>query len=193
MLAWSSSPICCLRTRSPVWLGLIFRAVVRNRGHKPSRPVWTAVVLMVLAACGPGATASTAPTAGPTAQPTAAPTATVHQISGTFTLGHLEDQVFSDTSCRGAGGYDDIGPGTQVVVKDDTDRTVATGSLVWKENKALTSSGPFIGVCVFGFDLENVPDAPFYSIEVSHRGALTYSRADLESRQWFLELTLGTD
>jgi hypothetical protein len=36
-----------------------------------------------------------------------------------------------------------------------------------------------------------VSDSEFYSIEVSNRGEVTYSRAELESQGWSLKFKLG--
>jgi hypothetical protein len=40
--------------------------------------------------------------------------------------------------------------------------------------------------------VEGIPDAKFYQVEVSHRGALTYSPSDLDQCGWKIELTLGS-
>jgi hypothetical protein len=72
-----------------------------------------------------------------------------------------------------------------VVVKDQTGSIVATAPL-----GTPLFDGPTQG-CVASFTVENVPDAPFYSIEVGHRGAITYSNADLAAKDWHVDLTLG--
>jgi hypothetical protein len=36
-----------------------------------------------------------------------------------------------------------------------------------------------------------VSDAEFYSIEVSRRGELNFSKADLESKGWLVQLKIG--
>jgi hypothetical protein len=88
-------------------------------------------------------------------------------------------------SCTGEGGYDDIRAGAAVIVKDESGKVLATGSL---------GSGKITdpATCEFSFSLADVPDAKFYQIEVSHRGALTYSRDDLDKRGWKVEFTLGS-
>ena len=45
--------------------------------------------------------------------------------------------------------------------------------------------------CQFDFDLGEVPDAEFYSPQISHRDGPTYSYDDLEAAGWTMELTLG--
>jgi hypothetical protein len=37
-----------------------------------------------------------------------------------------------------------------------------------------------------------VPDANFYQVEVSHRGAVTYSKDDMDKRQWIIAVELGS-
>lgn len=44
---------------------------------------------------------------------------------------------------------------------------------------------------MFRFTPIAVPAAAFYSVEVSHRGAITYSRADMLASGWTVALTLG--
>lgn len=59
----------------------------------------------------------------------------------------------------------------------------------WSDLAAETKKTVLWGACQFSFEVE-VPDASFYSVEVSHRGAVNYSRADLEAAAWTLDLTL---
>lgn len=91
------------------------------------------------------------------------------------------------TNCRGTGGYGDIASGTSVTVRDQAGTIIATGQLY----SGTYNSKPLAKACTFAFLVPAIPDAPFYTVEVSHRGPLTYSRADLESREWKVDLTLG--
>lgn len=77
------------------------------------------------------------------------------------------------TSCFGSGGYDDISGGAPVAVRVDG-KTVALGRL---------ADGKVDGYrCTFAFLIQDVPAGlGFYTIEVSHRGGLTYTEADLRS------------
>lgn len=79
----------------------------------------------------------------------------------------------SGGSCYTYGGYDDIAYGTTVTVRDPADAIVAIGSL-----DAGTAES---GSCVFDFTVPDVPESSFYSVEVSKRGPLTYSSADIEN------------
>lgn len=130
-----------------------------------------ALICLALAACGTAAT----------------PTPSTHDIMGTLTL-HNDGPVYqSATTCAGDGGFDDIDSRTlQAVAKDDKGVIVGTAGM--------TSTRPGDAQndeCYMSFTLKALPDAPFYSIEVGHRGAVTYSKTDLESRGWAIDLTIG--
>ncbi|MEX2253839.1 MAG: zinc ribbon domain-containing protein [Acidimicrobiia bacterium] len=103
------------------------------------------------------------------------------RVSGTFTL---FDQDTADLDCIGTGGYNDIGPGTEVRVSDEGGTVLATGAL--GSGKDLEGLG-----CIYRFSLKTVPDANFYEFEVAHRGGITYSRAKLENQEWRVDLSLG--
>jgi hypothetical protein len=79
------------------------------------------------------------------------------------------------------GGYNDIVAGAQVVIEDGTGSTLATTDL----------RGGTLGMhgCTFTFEAD-VLDAPFYRITVTHRGAVTYSRDDMERSGWHADLKL---
>jgi hypothetical protein len=81
------------------------------------------------------------------------------------------------------GGYSDISDGAQVAVADSTGKTLALGEL----------SGGTYGPdgIVFSFHVDDVPDADIYSIEVTHRGAVKFSRKQLESDDWTVGLKIG--
>ena len=95
----------------------------------------------------------------------------------------------SGEPCSGRGGYSDMGTGTQVVVKDGNGSVIATGHPTGG-TATITDTGEE-GTCIFSWNVEGVPDSDFYSVEVSHRGAITYSKADMESNNWTLALALG--
>ena len=143
------------------------------------------LALGIVAGCGGGSSEPT-PTATPTAPPTRA-------LNGTMTLDNGFIPSGSDANakvgrnCRGEGGYDDIQEGTQVTVRDETDAIIGTGRL---SQGKLTASG-FFGKCRFEFTIRDVPEAGFYTIEVSRRGGLTYSAEELDGLSWMVAFTLG--
>lgn len=148
------------------------------------------LLLAVLTACGGGAAASATPSG--------------HTLTGTMTLTDAgafaldlpqpgpTAQVFNGPSptptptpdCQGSGGYSDLQAGAQVIVRDASEKTIAKGTL--KPGLPLDAD-----TCRFGFSVSGIPDSDFYSVEVSHRGALTYSAKDLDATGWALDLTIG--
>lgn len=109
-----------------------------------------------------------------------------HTLTGTFTLTADNSSFDVDVTvptCKGNGGYADFRPGMSVAVKDQSSTIIASGVTVFDHWES--------GHCRLAFSVANVPDVPFYSIEVGRRGALTYSRDDLASKNWAVVLTLG--
>lgn len=132
------------------------------------------VSLILLVACMP--TASATPKGSPTPGPDA--------LSGTLVLADFDGwEETGATGCTGTGGYSDISEGAAVTVKDQDGRIIATSSL-GKSHATSTT-------CEFQFVITPLPRADFYSIEVSHRGEVTYSKADLQAQDWTVALTLG--
>lgn len=142
-------------------------------GFNPGFPrlhVAALVLSTALAACG-----------GTASRPTARP------IDGTMSLtGRQSVNDNHKTRCKGIGGYDDIREGAPVVVKDQAGTVIATGAL-GAGAYDINGDPP----CVFAFSVPAVPDATFYTIEVSHRGGLTYSYAEMAARNWTVAFTLG--
>jgi hypothetical protein len=99
-------------------------------------------------------------------------------VSGTMTL--VDDTGFTGTStCEGTGGYSDIAAGAEVVVADDSGKTLAITDLT---DGTVTAEG-----CEFFFTTTVPAGLGFYSVTVTHRGIIKYSEADIASPS----LTLG--
>jgi len=107
-------------------------------------------------------------------------------VPGGLTEGGLEGGA--GQVCVMDGGYSDVREGAQVVVSDDKSTTIAIGRLgggrlvlpdpdYWSTRK-----------CVFPFTVSAPAGHPFYGVEVSHRGRLQYTAAQLAVP---LALTLG--
>jgi hypothetical protein len=79
--------------------------------------------------------------------------------------------------------YDDVDARATVTVKD------GAGSIVGVSKLEAVISTTF-DYCLFPFSV-TVSDAEFYSIEVSRRGELNFSKADLESKGWLVQLKIG--
>lgn len=114
---------------------------------------------------------------------TAVPTAAL-KVDGSVTVVGQSPQVVTqdELTCQGGGGYDDIRQGAQVVVSDSAGKTVALGQLgagSWKRG---------VG-CIFLFTVADVPAGEkFYGLEVSHRGRVQYTAAQLAAP---VELSIG--
>ena len=111
-----------------------------------------------------------------------------HTVQGDFLLtdtsttgGGIDD---SGVSCQGDGGYSDIGPGTNVTVKNEKGELLATTTLG-------TGSGGST-YCEFKFMLTVPDNAKFYTFEVGRRGELSYSHDEMDSSGWSVGASLGS-
>ncbi len=92
-------------------------------------------------------------------------------------------------SCYGTGGFSDMKPGAQVVVKDAAGKIIAQGAL---GDGVHPTSEKYAGVvCEFPLTVENVPDSDFYQVSVGHRGEISHTRAEMEQSGWTVGFTLG--
>jgi hypothetical protein len=106
-----------------------------------------------------------------------------HTVKGYLSL--QDSAVFMGKACEGAGGYTDLGEGTPVVVRDGDGEIIGTGR--FSEGKGAGVRSGAIGIpsaCVFAFKVKHVPDADMYSFQMSHRGGVVYTHAELEENNW---------
>lgn len=153
----------------------------RSAGGEVGRRTWRLVVTGCLA------TALLAGCGGAAATPSPSPSPETHTISGELVLTSASILPLS-TGCKGIGGYSDMDRGAPVTVKDEAGTIVATGTL---GHGLPDNSNALSKVCRFPFFVTGVPVAAFYSVEVSRRGALTYSLAEMTARGWAVTFTLG--
>lgn len=136
--------------------------------------------LVALTGCGGNGGSADEP---PATKPAATATSETFAVYGTLELrGDAEVGAPVGSPCSGAGGYDDIHGGAQVVVRDATSKEVGLGELAdGMRNEA--------GWCQFVINMRGVPlgEGEIYKIEVSGRGEIAFNLEDSES----LELTLG--
>lgn len=129
-------------------------------------------------------------------------------------------KVMWDTpQCAGKKGYADLALGASVTVRDQSGSIVATGSVdetewgepwtehfdgvegtpaedygygltteAWEGIPGWTST---YALCNLKFTVADVPQADFYTVELAHRGEVPVSRADLDSQDWHMALSLG--
>jgi hypothetical protein len=118
----------------------------------------------------------------------ATPTTTTqgrHVITGRFLLSGMEgEDFFADGGgCQGTRGYDDVEPGLQVTISDQSGTVIGTGTL---DSGRVLETG-----CVFRFEVNNIPVASFYKVAVGRRGEISYSLDQMKQASWSVELSLG--
>jgi len=105
-----------------------------------------------------------------------------HTMRGDLALS-ASNTLSPGDGCSGEGGYDDIHNGTQVVLEDESGKTLATGSF---------GPGTFEGeACVFTFSFQDVPKAAYYRVHSGSRGVLQYSYQEMVNANWSVHLSLG--
>ena len=98
-------------------------------------------------------------------------------VSGSFELADSAglDAIASDgTSCAGANGYSDVGPGTPVTVKNGKGETLAATTL--GQGKGSITS------CTFSFSFPITEGQDRYIVSVGHRGEFSYNFGQLQAR-----------
>jgi hypothetical protein len=110
------------------------------------------------------------------------PSATDEKFSAGGSLLVFDHVVKVDDRCEGSGGFMDIHPGAQVVIRDASGKTVGVGVLdsgyVPPEFRDLEYPGT-AGACSWNFKIGDIPSgAGPYSVEVAHRGEVTFAEAD---------------
>lgn len=150
---------------------------------RPRRSVWliagaAACAVVGLAIGGAYALGGTNPVAGAGPSKSASPAAKKLTIAGDFTL-QLTEFAWDKNppTCWGRNGYDDIRQGAQVVITDSTGATVGVGQLSAGEPSVVSDRAT---KCVLRWQVPDIPDgSDFYAVEVSHRGKVQYSRAEV--------------
>jgi hypothetical protein len=106
-----------------------------------------------------------------------------HTVTGSMSLTTGSD-LTTGASCEGSGGYSDVASGTQVVIEDDSGKTLATSEY---------GPGVFDGTsCVFEFTFNDVAKSAFYRVHSgSNRGVVQYSYKQMVDNNWSVSLTLG--
>ena len=112
-----------------------------------------------------------------------------HTLTGSLSLSDSSSfgSLNPGDSCQGSDGYDDIVPGAQVVVTDQSGKTLQTGVL---------GAGSYDGSsCDFDLKISNLPDASFYRLQIGRetRGTMQYSLSEMKRNHWQVSLTLGDD
>ena len=114
----------------------------------------------------------------------------VHRLDGTYTVhGIFRHRNYGAPCVAADAGYADIHAGTPVVARDTSGAVVGSATL----GDGVLRQQPLRGRdddCLFRFSL-TVPGRAEYRIEVSSRGTVAFSQADLERSHWTANLTIG--
>jgi len=108
-----------------------------------------------------------------------------HLITGTITVNgtNMASGVLDGACVWSPETFGDIKVGARVTVKDGTGTIIGNS---WIEKPIFVSGAS----CVYPYSV-TVSDAESYSVEVGRGRAEYYSKVDLESQGWKIELTLG--
>ena len=130
---------------------------------------------------------------GTTSASAQAPQATQPLASSHNILGTLEVDYPTATAVDGPGAPCNVPPdwgnesiGDQVVIRDGTGTTLATGSL----NASSVDDGPGGPGCKFTFLVPSVPNSSFYTISVDGHSGPQYSESQLLASGWTMSLNL---
>jgi len=160
-------PIVHRPSRAPLWFGITAFVAVAA----------VAIVLAVTLTRGGGDQKARVPGNG-----FVGVTSGTITLTGSMTLYDTGLQSYGD-GCAGTGGYSDIAEGASVTIYDDSSKIVGTGHL---GNSTMIGSGG----CEFDFSVQVPGGKPFYQVEVTHRGKVTYSADDVKAGN--VELSLGS-
>jgi hypothetical protein len=93
--------------------------------------------------------------------------------------------AYNDLECVGVGDMSDLASGQRVRILNEQGEVIASGAL---EDGSSTGHGSTAG-CRFPFTIDGIPPAARYTVDVG-RISLDYSREQLESRGWTVELVV---
>jgi hypothetical protein len=125
------------------------------------------------------------------------PVPTTQTLTGTMQITDSTNSPFDGNNppsnaqlpCDGSldtGGYNDLAAGATVTVKNGSGNVIATGSL--QEGTA----GGDGSTCSMPFTVADVPQEPFYQVEVANRGNVTFSLNQMRNSEWVVSLTIGS-
>lgn len=127
-----------------------------------------ALATLALAACSSGSSHHAAAPKTP---------ATI-SVRGQLILSDMPSRIASlgQSTCSGSGGYADLTAGAQVVISDDAGKTLTITRL---DDGEPSSADDPEGRCTFPFSGTVPAGKGFYSITVTHRGAVKFSELDM--------------
>jgi hypothetical protein len=120
-----------------------------------------------------------------------------HLLAITFTLNDTDGGVrITSDGCHGTGGFSDVEPGMTATITDAKGTIIGTGDLLAAEDLASTQpklnlGGNSSSSCHLAALVPLKGDTDFYQVEIGHRGKTSYSKDELASRGWQVDLSLG--
>jgi hypothetical protein len=118
-----------------------------------------------------------------------------------MTLADLDGVEGTNGDCYGTGGYDDFGPGMDVVIRDGSGDVIGTGRTVnldaarqyFREElgEDLDLEDRAGGLCLVVADVES-KSSEFYEVSVGRRGSVTYTSDELADNDYETMLSLGS-
>ena len=132
-------------------------------------------------------------------------------LKGTVLLTDMDGGMGAWDDCEGNGGYSDMSDGVNVSIEDQDGRAVGASSLQnisEADLSQLAEDSDFAGdsaeealelledleglVCAFTFEADDVESSEIYVITIgSKRGEQSYTRKQLEERNWWVSLSIG--
>jgi hypothetical protein len=118
----------------------------------------------------------------------------LHTLAGLLILDQRDPIERGGGECRGTGAYADLRSGVTVTVSDQAGNQLGTGTL--RARPAPTGSDGTISAaerrrCVWSFDVPNLDARDSYSVAIASRGAVVYTRKELEDAGWTIRISLG--
>jgi hypothetical protein len=115
-------------------------------------------------------------------------------IGGVLILDQADPVERGGGECRGTGGYADLRSGVAVTVRDAEGTLLGTSNLTARP--APTDAAGEVPLaerrrCTWSFEFSNLPDKPDYKISIGERGAVEYTRAELQEAGWTVQISLG--
>ncbi|OBQ38545.1 MAG: hypothetical protein AN485_07510 [Anabaena sp. MDT14b] len=94
-----------------------------------------------------------------------------------------------DDNCYGTRGFEDLRGMMPVIVRDEQEKIIAMGAT--ENGKRPEKSDYSDVICIFSFQVSDIPRSKFYIIEIGSRGQAVFSRQKLEELNWNAVLTLA--
>ena len=116
-------------------------------------------------------------------------------LGGVLILDQRDPVERGGGECRGTGAYEDLRSGVPVVVRNDRDEQVGTGTL--RARPAPTSADGTVPLaerrrCVWEFAVPNLGAEAVYSVAIGNRGAVAYTHDELDKAGWTVQISLGS-